>query len=288
MDFQTEITWLGISFGYIAIGLALILMSKFLKDVLTPYRLDVELSQKDNVALGLAMTGYFAGVLIIFLGAAVGPSPDEVPPLADLGMEMGQCLAYAVVGILLLNLSSFLVDKLVLYKFSMRKEIIEDRNVGTGAVEAGCLIANGLVIAGAIHGEGDFVTAAVFYVLGQIVMVLFGLFYQWITAYDIHHEIEEDNAAAGVSLGMGMAAIGVILLKATFGDFISWEHNLIMFGLYSISGFVTLMLVRKIVDIALLPGAKLHHEIVKDRNLNAAFLEGTLSVGSAAAILLIF
>ncbi|MDA7541204.1 DUF350 domain-containing protein [bacterium] len=288
MDLQTEITWLGISFGYIAVGFALVLLSKFLKDLLTPYRLDVELSHKDNVALGLAITGYFAGVLIIFLGAAVGPSPDEVPQLSVLGMELAQTLLYAVVGIVMLNFSSFLIDKMVLYKFSMRKEIIEDRNVGTGAVEAGCLVANGLVIAGAIHGDGDFATAVVFYLLGQVVLILFGLFYQWITSYDIHHEIEEDNVAAGVSLGFGMAAIGIILLKSTFGDFISWEHNLAMFGIYAGTGFVTLMIVRKIVDVAILPRTTLHHEIVEDRNLNAALLEGTLSVGGAAAILLIF
>ena len=288
MDLQTEITWLGISFGYIAVGFALVLLSKFLKDLLTPYRLDVELSHKDNVALGLAITGYFAGVLIIFLGAAVGPSPDEVPQVAVLGMELAQTLFYAVVGIVMLNFSSLLIDKMVLYKFSMRKEIIEDRNVGTGAVEAGCLVANGLVIAGAIHGDGDFATAVVFYLLGQVVLILFGLFYQWITSYDIHHEIEEDNVAAGVSLGFGMAAIGIILLKATFGDFISWEHNLAMFGIYAGAGFVALMLVRKVVDFAILPRTTLHHEIVEDRNLNAALLEGTLSVGGAAAILLIF
>ena len=61
-----------------------------------------------------------------------------------------------------------------------------------------------------------------------------------------------------------------------------------MFGIYAGAGFVALMLVRKVVDFAILPRTTLHHEIVEDRNLNAALLEGTLSVGGAAAILLIF
>lgn len=288
MDFQTEMIWLGISFVYVAIGVLLVLLSKFLKDLLTPYRIDTELTQKDNVALGLAMTGYFAGVLIIYLGATVGPSAEGVPSFSELLNDLVLDLSYAVVGMALLNISSIIVDKLVLYKFSIRKEIIEDRNAGTGAVEAGCLIASALVIAGAIHGEGDFLSALVFFGLGQLVLIIFALFYQWMTSFDIHKEIEEDNVAAGVSLGLSMVAIGIILLKATFGDFISWEHNLIMFGMYSVAGFLTLLIIRKVVDLTLMPKTTIHKEIVEDRNLNAALLEGTLCVGSAAAILLIF
>ena len=288
MDFQTELTWLGISFVYVAIGVLLVLMSKFLKELLTPYRIDTELVQKDNPALGLAMTGYFAGVLIIYLGATVGPSPEEVPPMSELLQDLVLNLSYAIVGMALLNVSSIVVDKLVLYKFSIRKEIIDDRNAGTGAVEAGCLIASGLVIAGSIHGEGDFLTALVFYGIGQAVLIIFGLFYQWITSFDVHKEIEEDNVSAGVSLGLSMVAIGIIMLKATFGDFISWEHNLIMFGLYAVTGFVTLLIIRQVVDLTLMPRTTIHKEIAEDRNLNAALLEGTLCVGSAAAILLIF
>lgn len=288
MDFQTEMIWLGISFVYVVLGMGAVLLSKLLKNLLTPYRLDAELTQKDNVALGLAITGYFVGVLIIYLGATVGPSPDEIPPVGELAREMGLDLAYAVGGMILLNLSCVVVDRLVLYKFSMRKEIIEDQNAGTGAVEAGCLIASALVIAGAIHGEGDLVTALVFYLLGQVVLVLFGIFHQWITSYDAHEEIEQDNVPAGVSLGLSMIAIGVILLKATYDDFVAWDQNLMKFGIYAVAGFLTLLVIRKIVDVAFLPRTTIHEEIVHDRNLNAALLEGSLSIGAAASIFLIF
>ena len=237
MSFQTEITWIGISIVYIVCAIGAVILSKYLKDFLTPYRLDEQLTDKDNPALGLATTGYFIGVMIIFLGATVGPSPydfpaeetsetaatettttetasgtPEIPPLGDLAAELGIDLAWAIGGMLLLNLSCLIVDKLVLYRFSTRKEIIEDRNAGTGAVEAGCLIASALVIAGSIHGEGGLDTALVFFGLGQLVLVLFGVFYQFINSYDIHKEIEEDNVAAGVSLGLNMVAIGVAAL----------------------------------------------------------------------------
>ena len=155
MDLQTEITWLGISFGYIAVGFALVLLSKFLKDLLTPYRLDVELSHKDNVALGLAITGYFAGVLIIFLGAAVGPSPDEVPQAVRPGngtrpdpslCSCWNCDVEFQQPLDRQNGSLQILDAKRDYRGSKR---------GNGVLwKLAAWVANGLVIAGAIHGDG--------------------------------------------------------------------------------------------------------------------------------------
>jgi len=288
MNIVTEVQWLSVSFIYVLLAILTILASKHVKNWLTPYKLDEELTGKDNPALGLATSGYYVAVLIVFLGATVGPSPAEVPPIGDLAITLGIDLAYAVAGILLLNSNRVIVDRLVLHSFSVHKEIIEDRNVGTGAVEAGCLIASVFSIAGAIHGEGDIVTAIVFYVLGLAVLLAFGWFYQLITSYDIHKEIEADNVPAGVAFGMNMVAIGVLLLKATYEDFYSWELNLSLLAFYAIGGFLALLILKKIVDVTLLPGTTIHHEIVNDRNLNAAFIEGSTSIGIAASVFLLF
>ena len=114
--------------------------------------------------------------------------------------------------------------------------------------------------------------------------MIFGGFYQWITRYDIHDEIERDNVAAGVALGGNMLAIGIILLKATSGDFIDWTTNLVDFAYFAVAGFVTLMILRKVTDWVLMPGTTIAHEIATDQNLNAAWLESTVSVGMASVI----
>ena len=275
----------GLGIAYVILGMVLLLIAKIIKDLLTPYKLDQELSQKDNPAPGVALAGYYAGVIIIFLGAVIGSEAEQIDTFGLMAAEAGIDLAYALVGILALNLGSWIVDKLVLRKFSTRKEIIEDRNVGTGAVEAGCMIATALVIAGAVSGEGGGpLTALAFYAAGQIVLVLFALFYQWITRYDIHEEIEKDNVAAGLALGLSTIAIGLIICKAAAGDFEGWGVNFSEFGLYAVLGFAVLMILRKVTDVTLLPGTTIGVEIARDRNVNAGWIEGVVAVGIAAMI----
>jgi uncharacterized membrane protein YjfL (UPF0719 family) len=271
--------------AYVVLGFVLLLVAKISKDVLTPFRLDDHLTGRDNPALGLAVTGYYAGVLIIFLGAIIGPELAEDPSATQFARELLVDVGYALGGIVALHVGSWVVDRLVLYKFSTRKEILEDRNVGTGAVECGSLVATGLIVAGAIHGEqGGVVSSLVFFVLGQVVLVLFTLFYQRITRYDVHDEIEKDNVAAGVALGASMIAIGIVLLKAVAGDLFVWSEKLVDFLYYSVLGFVLLLAFRKITDLVLLPGRTLGQEIAEDRNLNAAWLEGVVAMGMASVI----
>ena len=285
---------LGIGLAYVVLGVVVLIIAKIVKDFLTPYKIDEELTTKDNPALGLAMSGYFAGVLIVFLGAVMGPNL-EYESLGELVISLGIDFLFALGGIVALNIGRWVVDKFVLTQFSTTKEIIQDRNAGTGAVECGGFIATGLIVAGAIYGEGGerwwwtLLSVVVFFVLGQVVLVLFAKFYQWITRYDIHAEIERDNVAAGVALGSSMIAIGIIVLKGTAIDFDTdsgseWLDSFLWFAIYAVLGFVLLMILRKVTDALFLPGTTIQHEIATDRNLNAAWLEGVVAIGIATMV----
>lgn len=281
-----------IDFGYIFLWMILLAVAKVVKDILTPYKIDVQLTEKDNPALGLSMTGYFAAVTIIFLGAVIGGSDatDAASALKSMGIDLG----YAILGIIMLNIGRVIVDKLVLSQFSTVKEIIEDRNVGTGAVEFGSYVATALIISGSLHGEvkaesmlftgGGLLTFLAFFLAGQATLVLFAKFYQLITKYDIYDEIEKDNVAAGVAFGANLIAIGIILLKATSGDFTGWGENFAEYGMYAGAGFVALSIIRKVTDVVLLPKSTIAHEIAVDRNLSAAWIEGIVSISIASLI----
>ena len=276
---------IGIGVAYVVLGVVVLIIAKIVKDFLTPYKIDEELTTKNNPALGLAMTGYFAGVMIVFLGAVIGPDLEGGLTLGELLVVVCIDFLYALGGIVALNVGRWVIDKLVLTRFSTVKEIIQDRNAGTGAVECGGFIATGLIVAGAIHGEGGGPwSAVVFFLLGQLVLVLFAWFYQRITRYDIHAEIERDNVAAGVALGFSMVAIGIIVLRGTSGDFTSWGEHLTWFGIDALLGFVLLMILRKVTDALFLPGTTIRHEIETDRNLNAAWIEGVVAMGIATMV----
>ena len=104
-------------------------------------------------------------------------------------------------------MSRIINDKLLLYQFCNVKEIITDRNVGTGAVQCGTYIATALIIGGSIHGEGGgLISALVFFILGQGLLILFGLIYNKLTPFDLHEEIEKDSFSIIKSSLYGISA----------------------------------------------------------------------------------
>jgi uncharacterized membrane protein YjfL (UPF0719 family) len=181
--------------------------------------------------------------------------------------------------VLLLNVARILVDRLVLYQFSTEDEIIEQQNAGTGAVEFGVYIATALVIGGSISGEGGGpLTSLAFAALGIATLMLFVLFYQWTTPFDVHGEIERNNVAVGVALGGNLVAIGVIILKAVFGDFAGWVPSLVGFALFAVAGFVLLLVVRFLIDLVLFTRVKVSDELAIDGNVGVAFIESAVVI----------
>jgi len=219
--------------------------------------------------LRLAVVGYYLGLVFAIGGVLVGPSAGIIEDLIDI-------FFYGIIAIVLLNLSNFINDKIILYKFDNVKEIIEDRNAGTGVVVAANHIAIGLIIAGAITGEGgDLITAAVFWILGQLVLIVAGFVYNRITPYDVHNEIEKDNVAVGVAFAGMIIAIGNVIRIGLSGDFISWTDNLSKFFGFVIFGLILLPLLRFVTDKLLLPGVKLTDELVHQEkpNIGAGAIE---------------
>ena len=266
---------------YLISAFVLFWIGKLVKDLTTTsYSVREELVEKDNVALGVAMAGYYFGLFMAIGGTLSGPSQGLENDLIDIGI-------YGLLAIILLNLSRLVNDGVILHGFKIRDELIDDQNAGTGAVIAASYIATGLVIFGAVSGEiGGIVTTVIFWALGQVALVLAGLVYEWITPYSIHDEIEKDNVAAGVAFAGALVGIGVIVFHASAGDFISWTINLQDFAIEVVAGLILLPIVRFISDVILLPGQKLTNEIANQEhpNLAAGFIEATSYVGASFLI----
>ena len=284
---------------YVAMGVALLAIARLAQDVVTPYKIQVQLRDHDNVALALSITGYYLGIIIVFLGAVYQPVTQTADGIFTWGFtteyweDVLRVLVYSLVGIVVLNIARIVVDKLVLYKFSTEKEIIEDHNAGTGAVEFAVYVGVGLVIAASIAGGGgdsetseisQALTSLAFLGMGLVVLILYTLFYELTTSFDVHDEIERDNVAVGVALGGNLIAISIVVFKAVAGEFVGWTDGAAGFLTYAVFGFILLFVVRFAVDMVLFPKVKVADELVKDRNLGVAYIEGA-SVISVAMIL---
>jgi uncharacterized membrane protein YjfL (UPF0719 family) len=244
------------------------------------YRLLVELVEKDNPAIGLSIAGYYFGLVLCLGGTLKGPGKGIVEDIIDLGI-------YGLLGIILLNISWFLCDKLILYKFKLSDELIRDQNQGSGIVSCATSIASGTIIYGAVSGQGGNIwTATAFWAIGQAMLILSALIYNLMTPYDIHEEIEKDNVAAGVSLAGALVAMGVIVGLAAEGNFHSWGEDLPEFGAIALLGLILLPFIRILTDKVLLPSVKLSDEIAGQEkpNLGAAYIEAFSYIAAAFII----
>ena len=285
MENLINITELLHSLGYITTGFLIFLIGKLAyKIVHSKINVKSELVDKDNFAFILSYVGYFIGLIIIICGAIVGESYDFISDIIAI-------FTYGILAIPLLHIASWVSNKLILRKFDIRKEIIDDKNEGTGIIEAVIYIANGFILYGAIVGESasfleGITTFFIYWIIGNSILILTSkLFITW-TRYDVHDEIEKDNVAVGISFAGAILAIGIIVMNAILDPFYDWTTTCIDIALQTILGTILLPIMRLFADKILLPGRNLTDEIVnQDKpNIGAGLIEAFAYVGSAVLI----
>lgn len=287
---------------------ALLLFARAMYAMLSRFDVNHELTEADNPAIGTAMFGYLLGLVFVLVGLLSTELPRRVTR-QSLAWDLAETAIFGVVAVFALRLSGWINDRFILHRFENKKELVDDRNVGAGAVLCGTYIASGLVLAGALHGRlaakmadmgrwelilRELGTAAVFFLLGQVVLIIYGQIYQRLSKQNPLDAIEQDyekdgqkhggNIAAGIAFGGNMVAIGIVLWGGARGDFISWKDNLTAFGVVVGVGLVALPLWRLFVDHVLLGKVSLTAEIYEDRNPNAALLETVSCIALAVVI----
>ncbi len=253
--------------AYLATSFAIFFIGKMAYSFFNP-KINVkdELVEHDNLAFAIAHIGYFVGLIIVIGSVIVGPTKGIPTDVMEISI-------YGILSIILLNISSKINDKIIFNKFPLYQEIIRDRNVGAGAIEASNMIASGLIIAGAMKGEtetllGGIISVLIYWLVGQVIMLIASKVYNAILPYDIHEHIEKDNVAVGV--GYSGANIGIAILVG-FSISHMFETPMeavadILFHL--ILGFLLLPVLRFITDKVLLPGQKITDEIINQENPN--------------------
>lgn len=233
----------------VAVGMVLALFLARLFYQLTSSSRMAKALTGDNPAGGLCLAGFLIGVALPLIASVCYTrhefSWDHIlSVLRDGGIAL-------LIALILLRFAAVLHDRLVLYRFSVVKEIVEDRNLGTGAVCCGAFIATGLILMGCFTGESygwkdDLLVILAAYILGQVMFVLGGVLFQVATDYDIHHQIgERDNAAAGVIFGSFLVGLGLVVSASISEIYIAghdWRSALVDLGFCALNGVVGMLL----------------------------------------------
>ena len=58
---------------FVGLGLIILVIAKLARDIITPYKIDDEVTNKNNLAVAVRLSGYFIGVILVFLGTLYQP-----------------------------------------------------------------------------------------------------------------------------------------------------------------------------------------------------------------------
>ncbi len=269
------------NFIFILLALLLIWIGKKLFDLFTPYSLEYQLVKADNKAIAVAFVGYLGGVVVVLEAALEGYHESVVGNLIEVSI-------WGVIGILLLNIAGKMNDRLILRTFENKKELLEEENIAVGIAIAGSYMGSAMIIRSVIIGEPigwvfEISLTIFYFLLGQLSFYLFSLLYQKITQYDFHREIDEGNAAAGISFAFNLTAIGILLSIP-----IKTSYSLVVFIAWFVLGSTVLAFFRFIVDRIIIPSEKLDEEIHQDQNWGIALLEGCFAIAAVVILYIIF
>ncbi|WP_125779393.1 DUF350 domain-containing protein [Pseudoalteromonas rubra] len=262
--------------SYFGLFLVVLFVAKWLYNATTSYNTFTEIEQNKNQALATSISGFLIAVTMMYVAVLQGPSKGLLTDLINVSL-------YSLVGLGLLVVTRVINDKLLLPKFCNTTQLITHQNLPVGVVQFSSYISAGLIIAGALKGEGSFASAIVFYLLAQLVLLIASRLYDALTHFDLHQELQNNNMAAAVSFAATKIATGIILFHALRGAFESWSDSITLFFIDAAIALVLLPVVRLLTDLVLMPGVRVNKAIAQG-NTAVSLIEASVAVSVAVAI----
>ena len=243
--------------------------------------LNVELFFKDNPAVAIALVGYYLGIAIA-IGGVLGHGAISAPE------KILNLIGYGLMAIVLMLIGAQVGDRFILRRCDTAREIVEERNLGAAFVEAGTHIANGLVLNAALAGDsGGWLVGLACWLIGLAVLILVTAVYPLVTTYDVFGEIEHrNNPAAGVALAGLLIGTGNIIRVSFGADFVDWIPSFAQYGFTLLFCLGSLVLIRWLADLILVPGVKISDEIVHQDvpNVGAGLIEAFAYIAASLLI----
>lgn len=248
----------------IALGFTLLWLGQFVYQTLfRRWELNLELFVRDNVAVAIALVGFYLGIVLSLAGVLDKQGDTWQERLLYL-------VGYGVSAIVLMLMGAWLGERLILRRCDGAREIQEEQNLGAAVIEAALHIANGLILSTAMGGDSGTWGVGIFcWLLGWGALALVSQTYSRLAAFNIYAEIRNrNNPAAGVAFAGLLVATGNVVRVAFAPDFISWQQSVPQYVLVMLLCLGALAAIRWIADWVLVPGVKISDEIVHQATPN--------------------
>jgi uncharacterized membrane protein YjfL (UPF0719 family) len=182
----------------------------------------------------------------------------------------------ALVAVILIYLSRYLNDWLILYRFSNNREVVQEKNLAVALIEGATYMASAYVIAGAFYDwQNSPSTAIVWFLIGQALLVFMAILYRAIDR-DIDAALDQQNLAAAISLGGFLLSAGIVCGAVISGPSAGWRQDMLIVAAY-LGAWVVLMLVAHwLSDLMTFRSTRLRDEVMEQRNIAAALFKAVI------------
>lgn len=282
LSFQTGFSQISLIALEIMIGFGIFWIGQLAyQKVFRRLELNLELFVRDNVAVAIALVGYYLGIVTALAGVLDKTAATWQAQILNL-------VSYGAMVILLMLVGAWIGDRFILHHCDCAREIKEEHNIGAALVEAGVHIANGLILSTALAGQtGSWLVGLVCWLIGLGVLIVATRLYPRMANYNVFREIyDRNNIAAGAALSGLLIGTGNIVRIAFASEFQSWQQSFVEYGIVLLLCLIALAVVRWIADLVLVPGVKISDEIVHQSipNVGAGLIEAFAYIASSFLI----
>lgn len=270
-----------------AIAIALLGLMWWMSSLLLKGQNEKELTQKDNFAYGISVSGRLLGLAIVLVGGVVNSRTNNFLDSAITMLEFG------VLGIVLIKVGRYAHDKIILHRLD--KEFhIRDRNAGIALVDAASSIATALVVqsvmvwAKGIDGNAIVAIISGFVVCQTILLTMTRLYERRFADSNRSGSLQSSLEKGQLALAVQHSGhlLGTALAVTATGSLLEYNPVGYVSNLTSwlIIGLTLTIVVSLLVALAkriVLANVDLVQEIDQQNNVGVASVELALSMGIA-------
>jgi uncharacterized membrane protein YjfL (UPF0719 family) len=278
MEKQFEFAWQ--SGLFLIICLALFFIAKLGFRIFNR-KLDInaELVDKDNTAFYVAYFCYFLAFIAIIGGVMHSESSG------DIWQEIYLTVIYGLIGIVLLNLITFIMDRFVHSSVKLWDEVTENTNIAIGVLKGGTYLSTGIIISGVMLTEVDRpLQAGAFLVFALLIASVGFVYYNLTTPFNAKTEIYKGNTAVAISAAGAQIAFAILIYAGFQIEHSNWIDSLVSIGIDVLGGVILLPLIRLVVDKVFIPKhRKITDELVNQEvpNVGLGMFEAAAYIGGA-------
>lgn len=273
----------------IDITIAIILLGamRFLLGLTSKVNSTEELAQKDNFAFGVSVAGSILALGIVLTGAITG---ENAPSYT---IEIIGMLAYGTYGLVLIKVGRIIQDKVALQHLN-KTELIKDRNLTIGIVDAAGAIATAIIIRAVLLwvdglDVSTFIAITSGFFVAQAVLVLVTRIREKKYAKNNQEDCLQEALTDGqiaLAIRYSGQVISTALAVTAASHFLVYSPDTLVMNLmgWLVFGLIMTILVALLTSIAkriVLWGINLVEEVDQQHNIGVASIEMATSISIA-------